>query len=89
MWISVFPLTYFFFRIVKNIDIEIDKGVSLYLRRLSTIIYLSQFLFIYGIGRYIYGFTLFLAVSLSAIIFGMLLMNLAENNKMKFLKILY
>lgn len=89
MWISVLPLTYFFFRIIKNIDIEIDKGVSLYLRRLSTIIYLSQFLFIYLWDRYTYGFTLFLAVSLSAIIFGMMLMKLAENNKMKFLKILY
>lgn len=51
--------------------------------------YLAKFLFIYLWDRYIYGFTLFLAVSLSAIIFGMLLMNLAENNKMKFLKILY
>lgn len=46
LWFSVLPCTYFFFMLVKDIDIAISDKTSLFLRKMSTLLYLGHGIFL-------------------------------------------
>ena len=89
MWVSVLPYTYFFFMLGNNIDIQIDKGKALLLRKISTLIYVSQYLFIPLWSKYCSTMVLFLLVSASTVIFSIVIIKLSEIKQLKWLSILY
>ena len=89
LWLSVFPYTYFFFRIVNNIDIQINQKVSYTFRKMSTLLYVSQFLFIPVLSRYLSNVALFLAAVISTVIFSLIIIKLSELRYLSFLKYLY
>ena len=89
LWLSVFPYTYFFFRIVNNIDIQINQKVSYTFRKMSTLLYVSQFLFIPILSRYLSNVVLFLAAVISTVIFSLIIIKLSELRYLSFLKYLY
>ncbi len=89
MWVSVVPITYFLFLLANNIHIWIDKKISLFFRKLSTLVYVSHYLFIIlweGHFRYM---LLFLLVIASAISFSTLIIWLSEKRGLRWLKVLY
>ena len=89
LWISVLPLTYFVFSFLKNINISIPLNISLVLRKLSTIIYVSHGLFLIVFINMQY-MMYFLCVTIASIIFGLLMLVLNEKIKiLKWLKYLY
>ncbi len=89
IWLSVFPCTYFLFMIGKSIDILLDKKQTLFIRKLSTLIYVSQYLFIPFISKYVTTFALFILVVVSTVIFGCVIIKLSECRQLKWLKYLY
>lgn len=89
LWISVLPLTYFVFSFLKNINISIPLNLSLLLRKLSTIIYVSHGLFLIAFRNMEYVMY-FLCVVVSSVIFGIVLIVIGEKFKvLKWLKYLY
>ena len=89
LWLSVFPCIYFFFLIVKNINISISANISLTLRKMSTLLYFSQFLFIPLLHNYLSNITFFIAVTALSAIFSIAVIKISEIKYFRFLKILY
>ncbi len=90
MWISCFPYSYFLFMIVNNINIHLNKKTSLMLRKISTLMYVSQYLFIYMFEFFgFHGMILFFLVSISTLIFAIIIIKLSEFKYFKCLKYLY
>ena len=46
LWMSVLPTSYFLFKLIKNTNIQIRKSITIFIRKLSTLIYLCHGLFI-------------------------------------------
>lgn len=88
LWLSVFPCTYFLFILSSNIEINLRKDTSLFLRKMSTLIYVSQYLFIPLFKSFHYT-GLFILVSASAVIFSAIIIRLSETGYLKPLKYLY
>ena len=89
LWLSVFPCTYFFFRIVSSIDIQINQNISFTFRKMSTLLYVSQFLFIPILSRYLSNVVLFIATVIAAGITSLMIIKLSELKYLRFLKYLY
>lgn len=70
LWLSVIPAVYFLVVLLLQINIDIGKGTSFMLRKMSTLMYVSQFLFIIALQKYCTDMALFLLVSLMAMIFS-------------------
>lgn len=88
LWLSVLPCTYFLFILSSNIKINLRKDTSLFLRKMSTLIYVSQYLFIPLFKNFNY-MGLFILVSVSAVIFSAVIIKLSETKYLKPLKYLY
>lgn len=88
LWLSVLPCTYFLFILSSNIKITLRKDASLFLRKMSTLIYVSQYLFIPLFKDFNY-MGLFILVSVSAVIFSAVIIKLSETKYLKPLKYLY
>lgn len=88
LWLSVLPCTYFLFILSSNIKINLRKDTSLFLRKMSTLIYVSQYLFIPLFKNFNY-MGLFILVSVSAMIFSAVIIKLSETKYLKPLKYLY
>lgn len=89
LWLMVFPYTYFFFEIVNNTDIQIKKKVSYTCRKMSTLLYVSQFLFIPVFSRFLSHILLFLVVVLVTAVFSLVIIKLSEMRYLRFLRYLY
>lgn len=89
LWISVLPATYFLLRLTLNISVNVKKSTAIFLRKLSTLIYLSQYLYIELLIRFNMenNMLLFLTVVGLSILFGSAV--LALSNKAKILAKLY
>lgn len=87
LWISVLPLTYSLFIILNNIDIKLNKDVSLLLRKLSILIYVSHNWFMLLLNKYLTYISLFFATLIVSTIFSLIIIKLS--NKFKFLNYLY
>ena len=88
LWFSVFPLSYYFFLFVYNLRIHLAKEQSLFLRKTSTLIYVSHHLFL-AVFPNLQHLSLFLAVSICSILFSFLIIWLQKHPKLSFLKYLY
>jgi serine/alanine racemase len=89
LWVSVFPFTGFLFLLVNNLSISMPKHVSLLLRKISTLIYVSHGLFLILYQSLGGGILFFLAVSASAVVFSLLVIRLSEIKGLRWLKYLY
>lgn len=88
MWISVFPYAYFLFMLGNNVDIRLNKNTSLFLRKISTLIYVSHHLFIY-LYHDLHDMLLFLTVSISSIVFAIIIIELSKIKILRWLRFLY
>ena len=88
LWLSVFPLSYYFFIFVYNLSIHLEKEQSLYLRKTSTLIYVSHHLFL-ALFSSLHYLPLFFAVSICSILFSSLIIRLQKHPKLSFLTYLY
>lgn len=89
LWLSVFPYTYYFFMIANNVEIQIDKKYSLTFRKMSTLMYVSQYLFIPFLSKYYSTMQLFMAVVVSTAVFALTIIKLSDVKPLRFLKYLY
>ncbi len=70
LWFSVLPCTYYFFMLMKDADIRVSDRVSLFLRKMSTLIYLEHGIFLIvfqGLDTWKYFIAVLIASSLLAI----------------------
>lgn len=88
LWLSLYPLSYSLFAIIRQLNIEMAKETSLFLRRISTLLYLSHFLFIYLFSNY-EGLALYLLVTVSSFFLSYLIIMLSKTKVFAFLKYLY
>ena len=86
LWISVLPMTYFFFCVVNCINVRLDKKTSSLLRKMSTIVYVSHGLFLIFLSNILSTFSFFLVTSILATVFAYFVMKLSENKYLEFLK---
>lgn len=89
LWISVLPMTYFFFMLSLNTNIQISKSVSLFFRKASTLIYVSHSLFLIafkGLGE---GVLYFVAVSAASFSLASVIILLSDFKYTKWLRYLY
>ena len=89
LWLSVFPYTYFFFEIALNTKIPLDKSVSLTFRKMSTLMYVSQYLFIPVLSKYSTYLLLFILTVLATSLFSIIIIKLSEKKSLLFLQYLY
>lgn len=88
LWLSLYPLTYCLFEMLRQLNIEIHRDTSLLIRRMSTLLYLCHFIFIYLFGLYD-GFILYFLVTISSLSLSFIIIKLSETKALSFLKYLY
>ena len=87
LWMMVFPTAAFYLMITLRMDYQLDRGLALTLRKMSTLIYVSHGLFLMafeGSATGIYTLLVFGCASL----FALLVIWLSEKKPFHFLKIL-
>ncbi len=89
LWLSVMPMTYFFFAIINNIHIALDKETACIFRKMSTLVYVSQYLFIPSLSKVFSTYMLFIFTTVLATCFAYLIIRLSEFKKLSYLKYLY
>ena len=89
LWLFCFPYTYFFFEIVNNLKIPINKSISYTFRKMSTLLYVSQNLFIPFLCLYLSNMLLFVTAVISTCIFSLVIIKLSEIKQLSLLKHLY
>lgn len=87
LWLSVFPASYFLYKVLLEIKIEVPYTASIFMRKLSTLIYAIHGFFLMLFGNMSFGIPYFLVVSISSAALGAIIIVLSE--KFKFLKYLY
>lgn len=88
LWISVLPCTYYFFMLVKNINIPISKSNSHLVRTMSTLIYVDHGLFLIlfkDLGTYKF----FIVVLIFSSLLGIGIIKLSEKKYFAWMKFLY
>ncbi len=89
IWLSVFPYTYFVFLLGNNINIKLPKRISLQLRKMSTLMYVSQYLFIPLVRLRFHTMLLFILVVALCTIFGIIIIHLSNTKYLRWLHYLY
>jgi serine/alanine racemase len=87
LWISVLPASYFLFRLLVEVKINISVNTSRFLRQLSTLIYLSHGLFLILLKERTRYVIFFAGVALLSVAFGTLVIK--ASNKIVILKKIY
>ena len=87
LWLSVIPATWFLVSFLLRLEIDVPMKLCKMLRSMSTVMYLSQYLFIITWSNFLSGFQLFVTTTVSAIIFSVALMMLSK--RLPILKCLY
>ena len=87
LWMSVFPASYFLFQFVYGIQIGLPDRATRFIRKLSTMLYVSHGLFLIAFQKLEYGVPLFLVVTFFSAAFGTTVIYLSD--KFKFLKYIY
>ncbi len=85
LWVSVLPLTYNFFMIVKRIQVPITDRTSYILRKSSTLIYVSHCFIMYLLPTLRY-WQLFFAVSALSVAFSLLIIVLGKHRGFRWLR---
>ena len=88
LWISVLPLTYNFFMIVKNLKISITDNLSYFIRKISTLMYVNHCIFKYMFS-YLEDIYLFFAVTVISFVVSVLIIVLSEKKSFEWLRKIY
>lgn len=88
LWISVLPCTYYFFMLVKHIEIPMLKEKSIFLRKMSILIYVSHSLFLILFNDLKY-FKYFIVVLISSALASVIIITISNKKGFKWLKIFY
>ena len=89
LWISVLPFAYGLFLLGNNLEINLSKDISLFVRKTSTLIYVSQYVFILLLEPYLKGIPLFFATIFITISFAAIVIKLSEHKPFRWLKWIY
>ena len=89
LWLSVFPCSYFVLLLGNNTYIKIKKETFVTLRKISTLIYVSQYLFIPFYLKHFDNIILFIITTLTTILFSIIIIKLSNLKTLRFLKYLY
>lgn len=89
MWLSAFPYTYFMFLIGNNLNLQLPKKLSLELRQISTLMYVSQYLFIPFARARIRMVALWVIVVVATMLFGIIIIKLSNVKGFRWLRYLY
>lgn len=87
LWLSVFPASYYLYKILLGIKIELPYTASIFIRKLSTLIYAIHGFFLMLFGNMPFGIPYFLVVCISSAVLGAVIILLSE--KIKVLRHLY
>lgn len=87
LWLSVYPASFALFQLVETTECELKKDVLVWIRKMSTLLYLSHGVFLIAFSKMGYGFTYFISVlccsgALSVVIISM-------SKKVRILKYVY
>ena len=88
LWISVLPLISFLFIILVKVNLPVSKTFSVFLRNMSTVVYVSQSLFLMAISLE-NNMLRFVSVSLCASVLAAIIVFLSRFKWLKFLRYLY
>jgi serine/alanine racemase len=78
LWLSVLPASYYLFNLVINLKIKISYNVSFFLRKLSTLIYVSHGIFLKILESRLSYLKLYIMVVLLSVIFGTVVICLSQ-----------
>lgn len=87
LWISVLPLTYNFFMVVKNLHFSVREETSYFIRKISTLVYVSHCCFMYLLEDLKYGYS-FIVVAFLATIFSVIVIFLSRKQQFEWLRVL-
>jgi hypothetical protein len=87
LMISILPATYTLVRLCLSVEIRINREKALMLRKLSTIVYVSQAFFIKFLSIYLKNIPLFVAATMLSVLFGIVLIGMSE--RWSFFKIMF
>ena len=88
MAVSITIRFLFLFDRIKK-DIYINKNISIALRKSSTLMYVSQYLFIPLFNKVTNGLLLFLLVTMATFVFSLIIISLSKLKYLKWLHYLY
>jgi len=89
LWLSVFPCTFFFFELALNTNIQVNRLTAITFRKVSTLMYVSQYLFIPLLSGLVSNILLFVITTLITATFAFGIIKLSEIKQLRFLKYLY
>lgn len=88
LWMSVVPYSMFFFLIIKSIHTEIPKQRSIFLRHMSTLLFVSHGYFLIAFSQLKY-IPYYVAVTVCALLLDTIILILSEKKPFRFLQYLY
>lgn len=88
LWMSMFPCMFYFFLLLKKINIFLSKSMSLLFRKISTLVYVSHGLFLILFSKF-YNILYFILVTISSILLSLIIIYISKIPKLSFLKKLY
>lgn len=62
LWLSVYPASYALFQLVAAVKCQFKKSVSVWMRKISILLYVMHGLFLMAFSSFGYGFVYFTAV---------------------------
>ena len=82
LWIFVLPATYFLVNLLMQIKLDISYKLSIRLRKMSTLIYVSHSLFVLLFSSYVNTWKLFLVVLTCSFVFSLVMIGLCKKIKL-------
>jgi serine/alanine racemase len=87
LWLSVLPASYYLFNMILNIKIKMSYRVSVFMRKLSILIYVSHGIFVLILGNRLNYLNFFIVVTILSVFCGTVIICLSK--KITLLKRLY
>ncbi|MBQ7830290.1 MAG: acyltransferase family protein [Clostridia bacterium] len=88
LWMSVLPASYFLFMLIKNSNIQLRKDITIFIRKLSTLIYLCHGLFILLFNQ-MQTIQCFFVVLLCSIVLSVIIITLSKIKYFRWLQYIY
>lgn len=88
LWMSVLPCSYFLFFLLTKINIQLRKDITIFIRKLSTLVYLCHGLFLLLFDK-MHTFQYFFIVSLCSLFLATIIIVLSRNKYFRWLQYIY
>ena len=88
LWMSVLPCSYFMFLLIKKINIQLRKDITIFIRKLSTLVYLCHGVFLLLFDK-MHTFQYFFIVLLCSLFLSAIIIILSKNKWFCWLKYVY